>query len=165
MTLISYLRVELNRIFHLRNVYISILLTIFSPVIGYCLKKSLFNQVSSPNLISNSYTDAILISGALFSLLALREFYHANKVRALMDNIISPLLLNIVRIISIEIIAIFSSVITGLMYMPYAVMKLQFSFDPCTYFKSFFLVMPFFTLLSILTVLLFYQIYCLSLPS
>lgn len=157
MNLFSYLRVELNRIFHLRNVYIVILLTIFSPIIGCNLKGSLYNQASSQNLIMNFYIAAALISVTLFSLLALTDFYHVNKIRALTDNIISPFTLNIVRILAIEVIAVFSSVITGLTYMPYVVMKMEYSFDAYTYFKSFFLFIPFFTLLSILAVFTCYQ--------
>ncbi|AKN30097.1 hypothetical protein Ccar_04360 [Clostridium carboxidivorans P7] len=160
MNLFSYLIVELNRIFHLKNVYVVILLIIFSPAIGFTLKEALHNQVPSQNFIMNFYTSTILVSGSLFSLLTFIEFHHINKenIRALTDNIISPLILNLVRIVAIEVIATSSVIITGLIYIPYFVMKMEYSFDAYTYFKNFFLFIPFSTLLSILASFAFYQI-------
>lgn len=165
MKFFSYLRVELNRIFHLKIVYMIILLTMISPILGYNLKRTMFKtilaQSTYSDLIVKPCITAALVSGGLFALLALIEFERVNKyhIGALTDSIVSPLVLNAVRVLAIGIIAIVSVAITALMYFPYVVMKMGYAFDAYTYLNSFFLFMPSFILLSILTASAFYQIF------
>lgn len=161
MNLFSYLRVELNRILHLKVVYMIILLTMISPILGYSLKGNMIAQTTSGDLIVKPCITGALVSGVLFALLTLIEFYRMNKhqIGALTNTIVSQLLLNIVRVLAIGIIAIVSVTITALMYFPYVVMKMGYTFDAYTYLNSFFLFMPFFVLLSILAASAFYQIF------
>lgn len=157
MNFFSYLRVELNRIFHLRTVYMIILLTTISPIVGYNIR---FAQNTSGDLIVKPCIIGALISGGLFGLLTLIEFARVNKqqIGALTNSIISPLVINMVRVFAIGIIAILSVTITALMYLPYVVMKMGYNFDANSYLNSFFLFMPSFVLLSILVASISYQV-------
>jgi len=165
MKLFSYLRVELNRIFHLRTVYMIILLTMISPILGYNLKGTMFKtmlaQSTSGDLIVKPCIIGALVSGVLFALLTLVEFARVNKhqIGALTNSIVSPLVINVVRMLAIATIAIVSVIITALMYLPYVVVKMGYAFDAYTYFNNFFLFMPFSVLLSILAASAFYQIF------
>ena len=161
MKFFSYLRVELNRIFHLRTVYMIILLTMISPILGYNLKKTMIAQTTSGDLIVKPCIIGALVSGGLFGLLTLIEFARVNKqkIGALTNNIVSSLVINLVRVLAIGTIAIVSVTITALMYLPYVVMKMGYTFDAYTYLNSFFLFMPSSVLLSILAASAFYQIF------
>lgn len=160
MNLFSYLRVELNRILHLKVVYMIILLTIISPIVGYNLKGNMLAQTTAYDLIIKPCIVGALISGVLFALLTLIEFYRVNKhqIGVLTNSIAPPLMLNMVRMFAIGIIAIVSVTITALMYFPYVVIKMEYSFDAYTYLNSFFLFMPAFVLLSILAASAVYQV-------
>lgn len=166
MKFFSYLRVELNRIFHLKTVYMIILLTMLSPILGYNLKGTMIDQSTAGALIVRPCMTVTLVSGVLFSLLTLIEFARVNKhkIWALTNNIVSPLVINVVRVLSIGTIAIVSVIMTALMYLPYVVMKMGYSFDTATYLNSFFLFVPISVLLSILAASAFYQVcYCMDL--
>lgn len=161
MKFFSYLRVELNRILHLKVVYMIMLLTIISPIVGYNLKGNMLAQTTAYNLIIKPCIVGALISGALFALLTLIEFYRVNKhkIGILTNSIVPHLMLNMVRMFAIGIVAIVSVTITALMYFPYVVIKMEYTFDAYIYFNSFFLFMPFSVLLSILAASAFYQIF------
>lgn len=164
MSLFSYLRVELNRILHLRIVHMIIILTMISPIMGYNSKETMFKtmltQSTSGDLIVKPCITGALVGGGLFALLTLIEFHRVNKyqIRALTDRIMPPLVLNVVRVIALGIIATVSVTITTLMYFPYVVMKMEYTFDAYAYLRGFFLFMLPFVLLSILGASAFYQI-------
>lgn len=165
MNFFSYMRVELNRIFHSRRVYIISLLTMISPMVGYNLNETMFKtiyaQTISSDLIAKPCITGVLTGGVLFALLTLIEFDRVRKHQtdALMNSIVSPLVLNVVKLFSIGTAAVISVTITALMYLPYVVMKMEYSFDAYTYLNSFFLFMLPSILLSILTASAFYQIF------
>ena len=161
MNFFSYLRVELNRIFHLRTVYMVILLTMISPIVGYNLRGTMFAQTTSSDLIVKPCITGALVSGVLFALLTLIEFARVNKqqIGALTNNIVPPFVINMMRTFAIGTIAILSVTITALMYLPYVVMKMGYVFDAYTYLNSFFIFMPSAVLLSILVISAFCQIF------
>lgn len=165
MNFFSYMRVELNRIFHSRRVYLIILLTMISPIVGFNLNENMFQtiyaQTISSDLIAKPCITTALTGGGLFALLTLIEFDRVQKHQtgALMNSIVSPLVLNVVRLFALGIAAIITVTLTALMYFPYIAMKMGNSFDAYTYLNSFFLFMLPSILLSILLASAFYQIF------
>lgn len=137
-----------------------IILTMISPILGYNLRGIMSAQTTAGDLIVKPCIIGTLVSGVLFSSLTLIEFNRVNKeqIGALMYTIESPLMLNIVRVLVIGTIAILSVIVTALMYFPYVVMKMEYSFDAYTYLNNFFLFMPAAVLLSILATSVLYQI-------
>ncbi|WP_252246843.1 M1 family aminopeptidase [Clostridium sp. ZBS4] len=161
MKFFSYLRVELNRIFHSKFVYLIMVLTMICPMAGYKLQMTLSFGTSSSDLIGNPSMAGALGGGVLFAILTLLEFDRVRKhqTEALTNSIVSPLVLNVVRLISIGIVAIISVSITSVLYFPYTFMKMGNIFDAYTYWNSFFLLMLPSVLLSILVISAFYQIF------
>lgn len=131
---------ELNRIFHSKFVYLIMVLTMICPMAGYKLQMTLSFGTSSSDLIGNPSMAGALGGGVLFAILTLLEFDRVRKhqTEALTNSIVSPLVLNVVRLISIGIVAIISVSITSVLYFPYTFMKMGNIFDAYTYWNSFF---------------------------
>lgn len=161
MKFFSYLRVELNRIFHSKIVYLIMVLTMLCPMAGYKLYKTSNFGTSSSDFIGNPSMAGALGGGVLFAILTLLEFDRVRKhqTEALTNSIVSPLILNVVRLLSIVAAAIISVSITAVLYFPYTFMKMGNIFDSYTYWNSFFLLMLPSVLLSILVISAFYQIF------
>ncbi|NFG41335.1 hypothetical protein FC789_09115 [Clostridium botulinum] len=161
MKVFSYLRVELNRIFHSKIVYLIMVLTMICPMAGYKLHMTSSFGTSSSDLIGNPSMAGALGGGVLFAIFTLLEFDRVRKhqTEALTNSIVSPLVLNVVRLISIGIVAIISVSITSVLYFPYTFMKMGNIFDSYTYWNSFFILMLPSVLLSILVISAFYQIF------
>ncbi|GAA0076375.1 M1 family aminopeptidase [Clostridium sp. CTA-5] len=156
-----YLKVELNRIFHSKTVKLIILLTMICPMSGYKIYKTTEFSTLSGDLIGNPCVAGALEGGILFAFLTLLEFNRVRKhqIGVLMDSIASPLIMNIVRLISLAIVAIVSVTVTTIAYFPYTFLKMRNIFSSYTYFNSFFLLMLPSILLSILVASAFYQIF------
>ncbi|SFB02238.1 M1 family aminopeptidase [Clostridium frigidicarnis] len=162
MNFFSYLRVELNRIFHSKTVYLIMILTMLCPMAGYKLYKITKFSTLCGDLIADPTMAGALIGGVLFALLTLIEFDRVRKheTGVLISSIVSPLVMNVVRVLAIIITAIVCVTITSLLYFPYTVIKAGNTFDAYTYWNSFFLLMLPSLVLSILAVSAFYQIFC-----
>ncbi|WP_027624094.1 M1 family aminopeptidase [Clostridium lundense] len=169
MNFFSYLRVELNRVFHSKTVYIISILTMICPMAGYKLNQTIleklnenmFAETVSGNLIANPCIAGALGGAVLFALLTLLEFDRVRKYQtvALTDSIVSPMVLNVVKLISIGIAAIVSVILTAVLYFSYTAMKIGNTFDVYIYLNSFFLFMLPSVLLAILAASAFYQIF------
>lgn len=162
MKFISYLRVELNRMFRSKNVYLIMILTMLCPMAGYKLYKTTYMPTLSGDLIANPAMAGAIGGGILFALLTLLEFNRGKKYQteALTNSIVSPLILNVVRLLALAIAAFISVSITAVLYFPYTFNKLGNIFDAHTYCNSFFLLMLPSILLSIILVSALYQIFC-----
>lgn len=169
MNVFSYLRVELNRVFHSKTVYIVSILTMICPMAGYKLNQTIleklnenmFAETVSGNLIANPCIAGALGGAVLFALLTLLEFDRVRKYQtvALTDSIVSPIVLNVIKLISIGIVAIVSVTTTAMLYFSYTAVKIGNTFDVYTYLNSFFLFMLPSVLLAILAASAFYQIF------
>lgn len=161
MSFFFYLRVELKRIFNLKSVYLVMILTMLCPMAGYKIYKTAMLQTKSGDLIANPTMAGAIGGGILFALLTLVEFDRGRKYKTgvLINSIVSPLVINIVRLMSIGVAAIISVSITAVLYFPYTFIKMGNIFDPYTYWNSFFLLMLPSILLSILVISALYQIF------
>ncbi len=170
MNLFSYYRVEVNRIFHSKIVYLISLLTILCPLVGYKvtpdilykLNQNMLAETVSGNLIVNPCIAGALGGAVLFGLLTLLEFdrVHKHQTGALMDSVVSPLILNVVRLLALGTAAIVSVILAATLYFPFTVMEMGNIFDPYTYWNSFFLFTLPSVVLAILAASVFYQIFC-----
>ncbi len=161
MNLFSYLRVELNRIFHSKIVYLIMILTMLCPMAGYKLYDGMANKTLSGHFIGNPSIAGAVGGGILFAILTLLEFsrVHKYEIEELTNSIVSPLVLNVVRLLTIGIVATVTVSITSALYYPYTVIKMGNVFDGYTYLNSFFLLILPSILLSILTASALYQIF------
>lgn len=162
MNFFSYLRVELNRIFHSKIVYLIMILTMLCPMAGYKLYNGgMLNETLCGQFIGRPSIAGAVGGGILFAILTLLEFdrVHKYEIEGLTNSIVSPLLLNVGRLLTIGIAAIVTVSIASVLYYPYTVIKMGNVFDGYTYLNSFFLLMLPSVLLSILAASAFYQIF------
>lgn len=162
MKIFSYLRVELNRIFHSKIVYLIMMLTMLCPIAGYKLyNNGGLDRTLSGHFIGNPSVAGALGGGILFAMLTLLEFneVHKYKTEALTNSIVSPLILNVVRLFAMGIVAFITVSITSIIYYPYTAMEMGSIFDGYIYWNSFFLLILPSVLLSILAASAFYQIF------
>ncbi|MBW5457197.1 hypothetical protein GPJ60_06945 [Clostridium sporogenes] len=162
MNFFSYLRVELNRIFHSKIVYLIMILTMICPMAGYKLyNNGMLDGTLSGKFIGNPSIAGAVGGGILFAILTLLEFnrVHKYEIEGLTNSIVSPLVLNVVRLLTIGIVATVTVFITSALYYPYTVIKMGNVFDGYTYLNSFFLLILPSILLSILAASALYQIF------
>ncbi|NFB30940.1 hypothetical protein EXM76_07425 [Clostridium botulinum] len=162
MNFFSYLRVELNRIFHSKIVYLIMILTMLCPMAGYKLYNGgMLDETLCGQFIGRPSIAGAVGGGILFAILTLLEFdrVHKYEIEGLTNSIVSPLLLNVGRLLTIGIAAIVTVSIASVLYYPYTVIKMGNIFDGYTYLNSFFLLMLPSVLLSILAASAFYQIF------
>lgn len=161
MNFFSYLKVELNRIFHSKIVYLIMILTMLCPMAGYKLYDGMANKTLSGHFIGNPSIAGAVGGGILFAILTLLEFsrVHKYEIEELTNSIVSPLVLNVVRLLTIGIVATVTVSITSALYYPYTVIKMGNVFDGYTYLNSFFLLILPSILLSILAASALYQIF------
>lgn len=161
MKFFSYLRVELNRIFHSKIVYMIMVLTMLCPMAGYKMYKTTTVPTLAGSLIANPTVAGALGGGILFALLTLLEFDRVRKYQtaSITNSIVSPLVLNVLRLIAILVAAIIGVSAAAALYFPYTFLKMRDMFEVYTYLNSFFLLMMPSVLLSILVVSALYQIF------
>ncbi len=161
MNFFSYLRVELNRIFHSKIVYLIMILTMLCPMAGYKLYDGMANKTLSGHFIGNPSIAGAVGGGILFAILTLLEFnrVHKYEIEGVTNSIVSPLVLNVGRLFTIGIAATVTVSITSALYYPYTVIKMGNVFDRYTYLNSFFLLILPSILLSILVASALYQIF------
>lgn len=161
MNFFSYLRVELNRIFHSKIVYLIMVLTMLCLMAGYKLYNNGIDGTLSGKFIGNPSIAGAVGGGILFAILTLLEFnrVHKYEIEGLTNSIVSPLVLNVGRLLTIGIAATVTVSITSVLYYPYTVIKMGNVFDGYTYLNSFFLLMLPSVLLSILAASALYQIF------
>ncbi|KOM98093.1 membrane protein [Clostridium botulinum] len=138
------------------------ILTMLCPMAGYKLyNNGMLDGTLSGKFIGNSSIAGAVGGGILFAILTLLEFnrVHKYEIEELTNSIVSPLLLNVGRLLTIGIAATVTVSITSVLYYPYTVIKMGNVFDGYTYLNSFFLLMLPSVLLSILAASAFYQIF------
>lgn len=169
MNFFSYLRVEINRIFHSKTTQIIMILSIMAPLLGYKLNgnivykinPNMFGYTTSYKLIVYPCFAGTIIGGILYALLTLLEFDRGRKyeTKALTNSIVSPLVLNLVKVIGLMIPTIISTIIASLIYLPHTINKMGHLFDAYTYINCFYLYMLPSLIFSIIVSSAFYQLF------
>ncbi|HIG0361535.1 TPA: M1 family aminopeptidase [Clostridium sporogenes] len=138
------------------------ILTMICPMAGYKLyNNGMLDGTLSGKFIGNPSIAGAVGGGILFAILTLLEFnrVHKYEIEGLTNSIVSPLVLNVVRLLTIGIVATVTVFITSALYYPYTVIKMGNVFDGYTYLNSFFLLILPSILLSILAASALYQIF------
>ncbi|WP_243154335.1 M1 family aminopeptidase [Clostridium sporogenes] len=138
------------------------ILTMLCPMAGYKLyNNGMLEGTLSGKFIGNPSIAGAVGGGILFAILTLLEFnrVHKYEIEELTNSIVSPLVLNVVRLFTLGIAATGTVFITSVLYYPYTVIKMGNVFDRYTYLNSFFLLILPSILLSILVASAFYQIF------
>lgn len=160
MNFFSYLRVEVNRIFRSRMTWLVMLLSAAAPLAGYGLYKSVYASTRATWIIANPSLAGALAGAVLFALLTLFELdrVHKNHTAALTDTIVSPLVLNVARLLALLAAAAAAAAMAAVVYLPYTVVKMGGNFDAPTYFNCYFLLMLPSLWLAVLASAAFYQV-------
>lgn len=161
MKLCYYLKVELNRLLHSKATYLISILTILCPLLGYNLYMTIGIYTVSDRLISNPAMAGAICGGILFALFTILEFnqIRKNHLEALINSAISSVTLNIVRLLSIMLVAILNVTLTAIIYFPYTYSQMGNIFDMFTYLSGFYTLMLGSILLAILIASAFYQFF------
>lgn len=144
MSFLSYLWVEIKRLFRKKNTWIFLILTLCSPIAGYSLYQPAYNTAIKSNVylgnpaMAGAFGGAVLF--ALFTLMELNSIYK-NHTDVITDSIVSPIVLNITRVLSILGAAIITQLLTILFYLPYTIIKMGVIFELSLYIKLYLVVM------------------------
>ena len=162
MNFLSYLRVELRRIFLSRNTRLVMLLTLLTPLIGFVFYEPATQlAVTRAGEFIGNPTLAGAIGGIiLFTLLTLFELdkVHKNHVDKLTDSIVSPVTMYLTKMISLLTVATVTGCASAVLYLPYTLYKVGYLFDWSTYSGCWFIVFLPALWISCLLAAVFYQI-------
>ncbi len=160
MHIFSLLTVEAKRIFLSKVSWVMALVTICTPLAGYLYYTPAAPSTQSAALIANPTLAGGLLGAVFFAILALYELnrIQKNDIAVLTDSMVSPMGLNMVRLVALLIFALATVAIASLVYLPYTMFKMKHILDMAVYFKCFFLIMLPSVGLGVLFAVIFYQI-------
>jgi len=161
MTFFSYLRVELNRIFHSKTTWLIIILTICTPLAGYFFYQPATIETKASTWIANPTLTGAIGGSVLFALLTLFELdrVYKNDTAALTDTIASPLVMHVCRVLSVMATAVACAMMAILIYLPVTAMKMGGYFLPYDYFACWLILMLPALIFGVLAAAVFYQVF------
>ena len=162
MNFLSYLRVELRRIFLSRNTWVVAALTLIVPLVGYGLYQpaTQLAVTRSGEFIGNPTLAGAIGGVILFALLTLFELDRVHKSGSdkLTDTIVLPVTMYLTRMISVLIAATATGIAAMIMYLPVTLIKVGYLFDFSTYLGCWLLIfLPALWIGSLLAAI-FYQV-------
>ena len=162
MNFLSYLRVELSRIFLSRMTWMVMLLTLAVPLVGYGLYQpsTQLAVTRSGEFIGNPTLAGAVGGVILFALLTLFELDRVHKSGSdkLTDTIVSPVTMYLTRMLSVLAVATSTGILATVIYLPYTLYKVGYLFDWSTYLGCWLLIfLPALWIGSLLAAV-FYQI-------
>ena len=162
MKTLSLLRVELRRLALSKFVWVIAALSLCSPLFGYKLFQQVYYTATMTSYyVANPVLAGAAIGGVLWALLSLLEsdrVYRA-KTDTLIDAMISPLRMALVRMLALITLSTATTLICALIYLPYTIDKISFLFGFGLYIGSFLIMMMPALWISILIATAFYQIF------
>lgn len=161
MRLLSYLRIEINRIFRSKVTWLFIVLTVASPLLGFTLFKINGVQTASSQMIINPILTGTIGSSVLFSLFTLFELDKINKYKTsiLLDAAASGMALHVARMCAIFTVSIITGFLTVLVYFLYTMISMQSFFDPELYICVYLIYMMQGMWIGSLFAAIFYQLF------
>ena len=144
MNFLSYLRVELSRIFLSRMTWMVMLLTLLAPLVGYGLYQpsTQLAVTRSGEFIGNPTLAGAVGGVILFALLTLFELDRVHKSGSdkLTDTIVSPVTMYLTRMLSVLAVATSTGILATVIYLPYTLYKVGYLFDWTTYWGCWLLI-------------------------
>ncbi|ASA25689.1 hypothetical protein [Paenibacillus donghaensis] len=143
MNSLSYLMVEVKRIFRSRVTWLVITLTVCAPLAGYSLYQPANIATKASRFIANPVLAAVIGGAVLFALLTLFELdrVHRKGTAVLTDTIVSPLTMNAARLIALLMAATAAGLLMMAVYYPYTYIKMGYLFDPGLYLESYMILL------------------------
>lgn len=160
MRLLSYLRIEINRIFRSKVTWLYIVLTVATPLFGFTIFKMNNVQTASSQMMINPILTGIIGSSVLFALFTLFELDKVNKFKTSMltDAIAPTMALHVSRMCAIFAVSIVTGLLTVLVYYPYTRISMQSFFDLKLYVSAYLVFMIPGMWIGSLFAAIFYQI-------
>lgn len=137
MRFFSYLRVEFARMLHSRFVWLVLLAAALCPLAGYTIYQPAGTGTTATIVLANPMLSGALGGAFLFAALTLYELNRVKKgqMEPITDSITSPMLLGVVRTVSLLLVALLSSVLTFAVHLPYTWFRLGEAFQIHEYIK------------------------------
>lgn len=154
-----YLRVELRRLMLSPGTWLVAILTLCSPLAGYRFYMPTIGGTRSNLWIANPVLAGALGGTILFAMLTLYELDRIRKsnMGELTDSVVSPLSLNTAKLMALLLVAVFTALLTMVVYLPFTAFKMGHLFGASTYFASYFIVLLPALWLGVLFATLFYR--------
>ena len=137
MNFLSYLRVELRRVFLSPSTRLVMVLSLIVPLIGFWLYKPTdqFGVTLTGQWLGNPVLAGSIGGVVLFTLLTLFELdkIHKNGTDRLTDTIVSPVIMCLTRVLSLLAAATATGLLASVIYLPYTLYKVGYLFDWGTY--------------------------------
>lgn len=143
MRMLSFLRVEINRIIRSRVTWLFIVLTMSTPLFGFTILKLTYTETASSRMIANPVITGTIGASVLFALFTLFDLDRVNKykVSMLTDSISSATALHIARMGAIFFVSIVTGFLTILAYFPYTMAGMQSFANPRLYLEFYLIFM------------------------
>ena len=111
---------ELERLLHSRLTWMTMALTVLSPLVGLMLYKPATASTMKSMYLANPAIAGGVVGGILFGLLAVFELDRSarNQVDVLLDVVVSPLRIALPRLLALIVEALFTLCITILIWLP-----------------------------------------------
>lgn len=136
------LKVEIGRICRERFAWGIVVLTLLCPIAGYSLYQPTSISTIGGFALVNPVLTAGLGGGILFAMLTLYQFdrLYRSRMDALMESMVTPVYLNVIKMVSILLVALAVIIIMSAVYLPYTAYRMGALFDFTEYVKSFFIL-------------------------
>lgn len=161
MNWLSYLRVELGRLFRSKAIWLILGLTALSPLAGLFLYTPAATTTTAGAVLANPALAGGLAGAFLFAALTLYELNRVRKhqMEPLTDSIVSPVLQGTVKLLALLVTALFTALLAAAVQLPYTLYRLGETFSAWEYCRAYglFLTPPLW--MGVLLAAGFYQIF------
>ncbi|MCF6461222.1 hypothetical protein [Clostridium sp. Cult3] len=156
----SYLKVELRRLLLDPGTWLVCLLSICIPLAGYSFYQPAFDGTRSSMWVANPALAGALGGAILFGFFTIYQFNRIDKYNtsSLTDVIVSPLIMNAVRLMALVIVAFLTGILVSLIYLPFTIVKMSYLFSLPTYIASYGIILIPSLIMGVLFGAIFYNI-------
>lgn len=161
MKVLHLLNLELKKLIKDRYAEILFLFTAVSPLFGYSFYKESYAETVNDKFLLNPCLSSAVFGSIAFAFLTIIQFSRADKysINVLEDSSVSPIFLSYIKLFSVIISAVFTVIITAIVYFPYIYIKLGSLFKIENYLYCFFLIFLCSVIISVLCCASLYNIF------
>lgn len=145
MKLFSLYRVELRRLFLSKRIWLTVVLCLCTPLLGYTVYKTSAEGVAANTYIANPVIAAGLAGAVIWALITILELDRKRHsgTEAMTDSAVSPTALAAARVMALSTISGMAAVLCALFYLPYTMVKMEYLFSLGFYCENYaILVLP-----------------------